>query len=324
MSLSAETAVAVFNFADPWMRRIIAEAAPPGFDVRFIDDPPDEPAVCDLLAEADFLVTIALPGSWARTLGRCRLVQLQGVGSDAVDLPALTEAGVPLALTPEGTVVNVAEHTILLALALCRRLPAVQESFSRGEFDRLGWRPHCHSLRGQTFGIVGFGRIGRRVAHLARAFEARVLYSDVSRAPADVEAELGARHRPFHELLAESDIVSVHTPLTPETRGLFGAREYARMKPGALFLNTSRGETYDMDALCSALGSGHLGGAGLDVYNPQPPPPEHPIRRLPNVVGTPHMAAGTVESHREKARAQFDNFRRVLRGEPPLNLIRTD
>jgi phosphoglycerate dehydrogenase-like enzyme len=323
ISLS-KRAVAVFNFSDRWMRQIVIKAAPPDFDVRFIDDPNDEPRVRELLAKADFLVTISLPASWTRALVRCRLVQLQGVGYDAVDLPALADAGIPLALTPEGTVSGVAEHTILLVLSLYRRLPALQDHFRRGEFDRLGWRPQCRSLRGRTFGIVGLGRIGRRVAHLASAFEAPVIYNDLHRAPADVERDLAAAYCSFDELLSESDIVSVHTPLTPSTRGMFGVREFARMKEGALFINTSRGETYDMDALAAALASGHLGGAGLDVFNPQPPPPEHPIRRLPNVIATPHMAAGTVESHLDKARAQFENFRHILRGEPPRNRLCTD
>jgi phosphoglycerate dehydrogenase-like enzyme len=317
----SERAVALFNFADPWMREVIAEVAPPGFDVRFIDNPADAGRLHGLLPEADFLVTLELPAAWVPWLRRCRLVQHQGVGYDAIDVAALAAAGIPLGVTPEGTTVGVAEHTILLILALYKRLPEVHASLRRGEFDRLAWRPHCHFFAGKTLGVVGFGRIGQRVARLARAFDAPVIYSDVRPAPAAVEAELGARRRPFDDLLAEADVVTVHTPLTPETRGLFGAGEFARMRPGALFVNTARGGTYDMGALDEALRSGHLGGAGLDVFNPQPPPKDHPILRLPNVVLTPHMATGTVEAHREKARAQFANFERVLHGETPRNLV---
>jgi phosphoglycerate dehydrogenase-like enzyme len=132
---------------------------------------------------------------------------------------------------------------------------------------------------------------------------------------------LGISFVTLDELLSQADIVSVHTPLTSETEGLFGAEEFARMKPGALFINTSRGGTYDMDALYDSLQSGHLGGAGLDVFNPEPPPPDHPITQLPNVICTPHMATGTVEAHQMKAQSQFNNFQRVLRGETPHNLI---
>jgi phosphoglycerate dehydrogenase-like enzyme len=319
--MAAQRPVAVFNFADRWMREVIRRAAPPDFDVRFIDDPGQTRRVQDLLRHADFLVTIDLPRTWVPWLRQCKLVQHQGVGYDGIDAEALAAAGVPLAVTPEGTVVGVGEHTILLILALYKRLPEVHASLRQGEFDRLGWRPHCHTFAGKALGLVGFGRIGRQVARLARAFGVSVAYFDVRRAPAGVEAELDVQYRSFDDLLAGADVVSAHTPLTPQTRGLFGAAEFARMKPGALFVNTARGGTYDMDALYEALRSGHLGGAGLDVFNPQPPPADHPILRLPNVVLTPHMAAGTVESHLDKARAQFANFQRVLRGDAPANLV---
>ena len=159
------------------------------------------------------------------------------------------------------------------------------------------------------------------MAQLAKGFEPRIIYYDVFRPPEDVEQELEAEFVPFDELLAQADIITVHTLLTPETKGLFAADEFARMKPDALFINTSRGGTYDMDALNETLRSGHLSGAGLDVFNPEPPPPDHPILQLPNVICTPHMATGTVEAHLMKAEAQFENFRRVLRGETPHNLV---
>jgi phosphoglycerate dehydrogenase-like enzyme len=315
--------VAVFNFQNVWMQQMIRQAAPAGFDVRFVSDPRNDSAVRDLLAEADFLVTIELPGAWIGWLTRCKLVQLQGVGFDAVDRAGLVAAGIPLAATPEGTTVGVAEHTILFILALNKRLVEVHASVARGEFDKIGWRDRCHFFAGQTLGIVGLGRIGRRVAQLARAFDARVIYIDVRRAEREVEAACGAEYRSFGDLLAEADIVTVHTPLDASTENLFGAREFARMKPGAVFINTSRGGTYDLDALYASLRSGHLRGAGLDVFQPQPPPANHPLLKLPNVICTPHMATGTVEAHREKALAQFANFSRVLRGEPPMHRVET-
>lgn len=319
--MATKRAVAVFNFQHPWVREMICQAAPAEFDVRFLDDPADGAEVRQRLREADFLVTIELPGAWVPCLRRCQLVQLQGVGYDAVDVEALRRAGIPLAATPEGTVSGVAEHTILLILALYKRLTAVHASLRRGEFDRLGWRRQCHCFQGKTLGIVGFGRIGRRTATLARAFEASVVYTDIRPAPPEVEESLETRCLPLEQLLATADIVSVHTPLTPQTRGRFGAREFALLKQGALFLNTSRGETYDLDALYQALRTGRLSGAGLDVFHPQPPPADHPILQLDNVICTPHMATGTVEAHLEKAQAQFANFLRVLGGQQPENLI---
>jgi phosphoglycerate dehydrogenase-like enzyme len=321
MFTSNGSPVAVFNYSHPWMRDIVLRVAPPEFDVRFLTDPRDTHQVQELLGMADFFVTVDLPAAWVAELHRCRLVQLQGVGYDAVDLSALAVRGIPLAQTPEGTIVGVAEHTLMFILALYKRLAEVHDHVRQGGFDKIGFRAGCHMLCGKTLGIVGFGRIGRRVAHLARAFETATIYADPVAAGLEAELEVGARRVSFEELLALSDVVSVHVPLTAETEGLFGADEFAQMKPGALFINTGRGGTYDLDALYEALASGRLGGAGLDVFPLQPPPANHPLLKLPNVLCTPHMAAGTVEAHLEKAQAQFDNFRRVLRGDPPIHLI---
>lgn len=312
--------VAVFMLSHPWMQAIVQQAAPADMEVRFVD-PQDTAAIERVLPDADFLMTVTLPAAWVPLLRRCKLVQHQGVGYDGIDVAALKRAGIPLALTPEGTTVGVAEHTILLILALYKQLVPVHESMRAGQFDSLGWRADSHFFDGKTLGLVGLGRIGRRVAHLAQAFGARLLYFDVMRAPVEAEQALGIRYVAFRELLAASDVVSVHTPLTPETQGLFNAATFACMKRGALFINTSRGGTYDMDALYRVLHSGHLGGAGLDVFNPEPPPPDHPLLQLPNVICTPHMATGTVEAHLQKAAAQFRNFRRVWQGETADNLV---
>jgi phosphoglycerate dehydrogenase-like enzyme len=317
MHANATQPVAVFVLTHPWMQKMVRQAAPPGFDVRFLDAGDGE-AAASLLPQADFLMTVELPPAWVSLLQRCRLVQLQGVGYDAIDMAGLSRAGIPLAATPEGTIIGVAEHTLMLILALYRQLVPIHESMRAGHFDSLSWRSRSYSLYGKVLGLVGFGRIGQRVGQLAAAFSAHVIYYDI--APAAVEAT-EASYRPLEALLAEADIVSVHAALTPQTRGLFNAQTLARMKPGALFINTSRGGTYDMDALYAELQSGRLLGAGLDVFNPEPVPPDHPLLRLPNVICTPHIAAGTVDAHLEKARAQFANFQRVLAGQPPDNLV---
>jgi phosphoglycerate dehydrogenase-like enzyme len=262
-----------------------------------------------------------LPAERVALLERCKLVQHQGVGYDGIDVAALAQAGIPLATTPEGTIIGVAEHTILLILALSKQLVQVHESMRQGKFLNTEWRINSHFFYQKTLGIFGFGRIGRRVAQLVRGFEINLVYYDVFRAPETIEQELQATYLPFEALLTQADIISVHTPLTPETEGLFGAAEFAQMKPGALFINTSRGGTYDMDALYESLKAGHLGGAGLDVFNPEPPPPDHPILQLPHVICTPHVATGTVEAHLYKAQAHFENFKRVLQGETPRNIV---
>ncbi|HZQ05559.1 MAG TPA: NAD(P)-dependent oxidoreductase [Anaerolineae bacterium] len=305
----------------PWVREIARQAAPPDFDVEFCEGT-DTATLQRLLPRADFVVTTNLTAAAIALLRRCKLVQHQGVGYDGIDAVALARAGIPLAVTTAGTIIGVAEHTILLILALYKQIVRVHESLRRGEYDQMGWRADSHFFFGKTLGIVGLGRIGRRVAQLARAFDINMIYYDAVRAPQDVERELGITFVSFEELVGQSDVITVHVPAIPETRGLFNRDTFARMKRGTLFINTSRGETYDMDALCQFLQNGHLGGAGLDVFNPEPPPPDHPILQLPNVICTPHMATGTIEAHHEKARAQFENMQRVLRGESIINLVK--
>lgn len=312
--------VAVFQYLFEWGKEITENVAPEEFEVRFIDFNNDE-EVRSNLPDADFVMTCTLKEEYVSLLNNCKLIQHQGVGHDGIALEALKKEGIPFAVTPEGTVNGVAEHTILLILALSKQLIKANQHVKNGNFDSREFRPNCHFLGGRTLGIVGFGRIGQRAAHFANAFEARIIYNDLFRASLDIEKNLNSEFKSFDELLSEADIVSVHTPFTPETELQFDAEAFSKMKQGSYFVNTGRGQTYDMDALYEALISGHIAGAGLDVFNPEPPPADHPILQLPNVICTPHMATGTVEAHLAKANAQFDNFKRVLNGEKPINTI---
>lgn len=321
--MTSQKHLAVFALTNSWMQETVLNGAPPEFEVHFLNMK-DEQEARRLLPAAEFLMTMKLPPSFVPLLKKCKLVQIHGVGYDGIDTKGLAKAGIPLAACPEGTITGLAEHVILLILALYKQLVRLHESMREGKYDNMVWRSGCHLLRGKVVGIVGLGRAGRRVAQLALGFETRLIYYDTIRAEPSLEEELRVTYVPFDALLTQADIVSVHTPLTEKTMGLFGPREFARMKPGCLFINTSRGGTYDMNALYESLRSGHLGGAGLDVFNPDPPPPDHPILQLSNVICTPHMSAGTVEAQIEKVQVQFDNFKRVLRGEVPRNLLQID
>lgn len=316
--MMAKRPLIVYNLDHPWVRSVALEHVPEEFELRFPDD--DGP-IESLLPKADFLVSGGVLPEWVPLLKHCRLVQKFGVGLDTVDVEGLRRAGIPLATSPTLTPEGVAEHTLLLILALWRQLIPIHLGVREGGFDMFGCREDIHLLHGKRVGIVGLGRIGRKVARLLHAFEVDTLYSDPLRPPPELEQELGLQAVSFDEIITRSDVVTVHTPLTAETRQLFGAVEFARMKPGALFINTCRGDTYDLDALYRALASGHLGGAGLDVFHPEPPPPAHPLLRLPNVVLTPHNASGTVERHHAIAREHFINCQRVLAGKVPLHLV---
>jgi phosphoglycerate dehydrogenase-like enzyme len=185
----------------------------------------------------------------------------------------------------------------------------------------MTYRHLCHQVAGAQVGIVGLGRIGRAVAKRMVAFEAAVSYFDPVRATSQVEAALGVTFQPFETLLRECDVVTLHVPLDASTEGLLGHPRLEMMKPGAVLINTSRGSVLDEKALYSALVSGHLSGAGLDVFESEPPDPDNPILKLDQVVLTPHCASGTRESHAEKARAAFANMLRLLAGEPLWNVI---
>lgn len=299
---------------------MVAEVQPDEFDVEFLDLT-DDAAVVATLPRTDFLICLSLDTEQCRLLEQCKLVMHNGVGYDAIDIETLTAMGIPVAVTPVMTPEGVAEHALLLILALSKQLPAVQQSMKSGQWNMLGWREGSHNLSYKTLGIIGVGRIGKRIAHLAHAFGCRILYTDIVEAPAELVEAYGLERVERDELIAQSDIITLHVPLTDETRDMFGAQQFAAMKPGAIFINTSRGPTYDLDALVDAVESGHLFGAGVDVFDPEPPPGDHRVFSVMNIITTPHISSGTVERQYAINRAQFANAQRVLAGQEPNDRI---
>jgi phosphoglycerate dehydrogenase-like enzyme len=209
----------------------------------------------------------------------------------------------------------------MLILAMLRRLPFADAELRQGRFHVNALRPVSRELRGRIVGLLGMGRIGRAVAERLRPFEVTVIYFDPIALPPDVEATIGVSRRTFDALLAEADIVSLHLPLTPETRRIVDAGTLARMKPGAYLVNTARGGLVDETALAAALCEGRLAGAALDVFDPEPPLAAHPLYAMPNVVLTPHISAGTRDAFIEKLGFVFGNLARFWRGEPVENLV---
>jgi phosphoglycerate dehydrogenase-like enzyme len=243
-----------------------------------------------------------------------RLVQLPGVGYDQVNLKVASEAGIPVALSLGGSSDAVAEHTLLLMLAVSRRLVELANSLRSGKWLMWDRRTCCYGLHGKTLGIIGLGRIGREVASRAVAFGMSIQYYDV--APVD-----GFRLCPLDDLLRTSDIVSLHCPLTAGTRKLMNRERIALMKRGSILINAARGEIVDELALYEAIVANHLAGAGLDVFEKEPPDPSNPLLHMDQVVVTPHVATGTLDSLQAKATFYAENIRRVLAGEQPLGLI---
>ena len=316
--------VLYLSHATPDVYAIIRAAAPGDVDLVTLERDDDDERRAKL-ALADVVIVAAYP--FRRPLidaaPRLRLVHHQGVGyQDTLDVAALRARGIPIALTPEGTTTGVAEHTVLLMLAACKRLPFADRELRAGRLHINALRPQSREVAGMTIGYVGFGRIGQAVARRMRAFEATAIYCDeaIHLPRAELEA-LAARPVDFATLLAEADIVSLHLPLTAQTRGLFGRDTLARMKCGSILVNTARGGIVDEDALAAALASGHLGGAALDVFATEPPDVSHPLFARADVVLTPHISAGTRDALAAKMRAVFANIARFRRAEPLVNEV---
>ena len=249
---------------------------------------------------------------------RLKAVIRAGVGVDNIDVEAAREKGVTLVNTPREPADSVAELTMAFALCLARKIPSLDRSMKQGLWlkGEAGME-----LKGRTMGLIGLGAIGSAVARLAKAFGMRVVAYDpyVSE---DYAKQLGVELVGFDEILASADFLSVHVPLTPETKGMIGREEIAKMKDGAFIINTSRGGVVDEDALYEALKAGKLGGAALDVYSKEPPPPDHPLIKLDNVVCTPHIGGSTVDAQLRIALTMADDLLRIARGEEPVNKVR--
>ncbi len=242
-----------------------------------------------------------------------------GAGFDTVDVQACTRAGVAVVNQSGSNSGAVAEHTLGLMLGLCKRIAESDRRLRRGEHftraDMMGF-----DLMGRTLGVVGIGHAGGRVAQLAKAFGMTVLATDPFVAPAEI-VRRGAEPVALPELLRRSDVVSLHCPLDASTRGMLGAAQFASMPRGALFITTARGGIHDEAALERALRSGHLAGAGLDVWSVEPPPAQHPLLALDNVLATHHSAGVTVDSRRQMATMGATQILDIAHGARPPRLV---
>ena len=248
------------------------------------------PEILAAAADADAILNTyaKLPGEVLRGLPRCRIVARYGIGVDTVEILAATELGILVTNVPDYCIDEVSDHALALILALTRKVLVCTAAVRAGTWVVKTAMP-IQRHRGRTLGLVGFGKIPRALAPKAQALGLAVIAADPYVSP-DAAAPLGVRMVDFPTLLRESDVVSIHAPLTDETRGLFGDREFGQMKPGAILVNTSRGPLVQQAALVRALESGRLAGAGLDVLEAEPPSRENPLLGMPNVALTPHIA----------------------------------
>jgi lactate dehydrogenase-like 2-hydroxyacid dehydrogenase len=246
-----------------------------------------------------------------------RIIALTAVGYDSVDVAAATERGIVVTNTAGSLTDTVADLTFALMLAVARRVPEMERWMRAGKWQTVGVTPMGRDLHHAVLGIVGLGRIGAAVADRARAFQMQVLYHDTVRRE-ELERQYGYRFVALDALLAAADFVTLHTALTPETRGLIGVSALAKMKPTAFLINTSRGPVVDEKALIATLQAGRLAGAGLDVFEREPVDPENPLLHMENVVALPHIGSATDQAMVDLA---ADNLLAVLQGKPPLTPV---
>jgi phosphoglycerate dehydrogenase-like enzyme len=304
-----------------------------GLDIEVVsvfDKPRDE--VKRLLAEADVVLgdhtfQMKIDRELCMSMKKVKLIQQPSTGYDHIDVEACREAGIPVANAGGANAASVAEYTIMAALALLKRLMEAHQATSRGEWPQ--WElmdKGTFDLYGKTWGIIGLGRIGREIAKRLKGWGVRVIYYDKVRQPREAEEELGVEYRPLRRLLRESDVVSIHVPLTDETRGMIGEAELRLMKPTAILINPSRGEIVDEEALAKALREKWIAGAAVDVYSREPPGADHPLIKLAreggvNLIVTPHIAGANTDARQRIIAFSVENVIRVLKGGKPEAVV---
>jgi D-3-phosphoglycerate dehydrogenase / 2-oxoglutarate reductase len=294
-------------------------------EVVLVPAPPAEAAVLAACAEADLVIADRrhkhrLDSQVLRRMGRCLLIQQAAVGFDSIDHRAAAEHGIPVANAAGYNKESVADWTVMAIIALIRRSFWLDRQLKDGHWDvdelMRGPETMGRELGALTVGIIGMGNVGSAVARRVAAFGSPILFADTVQ-----RASGSATQVDLDLLLAESDIVCVHTPLDVDTRALIGPREIARMKKGSYLINAARGAIVDENALVAALSSGHLAGAGLDVFEIEPLPGDSPLRTFDNVILAPHRAGATLEADARLIEVVGDNLLRVLDGRPPLHVV---
>jgi len=289
--------------------------------------PPPREVLLKAAAASDGLLSLLtdrIDGALLDAAPRVRVVSNYAVGYDNIDVAAATSRGVVVTNTPGVLTETVADFAITLLLAVARRVVESDRYTREGRWK--SWEPLLflgQDLYGATLGLVGLGRIGAAVAKRAHGFDMRILYHDVVRRE-DLERDLGLEFTSLEDLLRRSDFISVHTPLTPQTRHLISTDQFRLMKRTAVLVNTARGPIVDPDALHRALADRQIWGAGLDVFEVEPVPADHPLLRLDNIIVAPHIASASVETRTKMALMAVENLLAVLEGQRPPNFVNPD
>jgi phosphoglycerate dehydrogenase-like enzyme len=297
---------------------------PAGFTLHVLPPGAQADEVAMAMREAEYLMGFLrfLPETAFTEAKRLKLIQVLSAGYDQFNIAGAREARIPVCSNGGANSVAVAEHTIMLILAVYRKLAAFHQNVAAGRWHQgIPRTVDVYELEGKTVGLVGLGNIGQQVARRLLAFDATVIYYDAFRRSPEEETRLGVRYMPFETLLETADVVSLHVPLNDHTRNMIDARALARMKPKAILINTCRGEVVQEEALIAALRQGQILAAGLDTQAKEPADPANPLLTLPNVTLTPHSAGPTVDSFRKRFHNGYANIQRVASGQSPLWVI---
>lgn len=272
-------------------------------------------------ADAVIVRNVAIDASLMDSCPRLKIISKHGAGVDNIDIAAATARGIVVANVPGGNADAVAEGTVALMLATLRRVPEVHGLVIAGQYSAR-WRLQYGQLWERTLGLVGIGNIGARVAKIcAHGFRMRVLAYDPGLSASDIKERGAQKVGDLKTLLAASDVVSLHVPMTAASFHLIGAAELRAMKPTAILVNAARGPLVDETALAEALQTGRIGGAGLDVFEVEPPSPDNPILNAPNTVLSPHTTGSTVEAARHLAVSSAEIVVAVMAGHPPSGFL---
>ena len=318
----ANTETIVFLYTKASVPRLILDNAmkmvPEGFKLELCENETPADARRAMVAEADHIMAYSVKFPDYDIADRAKIFQLLSAGYDQIDLKAMKAKGIPVCNNGGANAPTVAEHAVMLMLSVYKKLPMHHNAMQKDEWIGMTQALSMRELTGRQVGIIGFGKIGRNVGRIVgNGFLAKVVYHDIVQAPAEVEAQIKARKVSLDELLATSDIVTVHTWLDEKTRRMIDRDSIAKMKKGAVLINTARGPIVDLEAVADALDSGHLSGAGVDVFDPEPLAKGSRLLGRDNVVVSPHNAGTTLDTWTRRLDNAFANFMRVSRGEEP-------